>query len=67
MAHAEHNQILADQRHHLRDGKVAHRGEPLAFRPIEPFSPVAPGERLAGFDQIFAGIKPVRQRPDRLA
>ncbi len=67
VAQSECGQILADQRHHPGDGKVAHRLQPLGFGSIEPLLPVSRGQRPAGFDQVLARVEPVRDRPDRLA
>src|SRR5262249_46541145 len=63
-ARGEHR---ADYRNLLPAGKVGTRREPLRLGSVEPSAAVSPGERAASVDQVFAGIKPLGNRPHRLA
>ncbi len=67
MADADRREIFADQRHHGRHCKAAHRAEPLALGRREPAVAIARSEGPAGILEIVAGIVAVRDRGKRLA
>jgi len=64
---AERGEIVADHRHHRRDCACANEGQPLRLRSVAQADAKFGRELAADAFQIVAGIKPLGDRPDRLA
>ena len=67
MIDVQRAQILADHRHHRRDGARAHFRQPIGLRQIVQDRTEFPRERFADRDEIIAGIKAFGDRLDPFA
>jgi hypothetical protein len=65
--HAQDLKIGLDKRQHFVNGKIANRSEPFRFRLAAPARSISFRKHPAHMLQVVTGIKPLRDRADRLA